>query len=184
MKFYSGLTYSPKDVTQFGTLVLRSSNVQKNEIVDADNVYVSDFVATSEKVKLLDIVVVVRNGSRNLIGKHGLVKKNLKAVIGAFMTGIRSDSPNFYNSLLDSDNFKMEIQKNLGATINQITTGNFKRMCFSIPENPAEKNQIGALFRSIDDTIAHHQRELFSRKITGIKIYLGISYRFPDKLIV
>ena len=53
-----------------GTLVLRSSNVKNGEIVDADNVYVNDKVATSENVEEDDIIVVVRNGSRALIGKH------------------------------------------------------------------------------------------------------------------
>ena len=38
--FYNGLTYSPDDVRESGTLVLRSSNVKNGEIVDADNVYV------------------------------------------------------------------------------------------------------------------------------------------------
>ena len=56
-----------------GTLVLRSSNVKNGEIVDADNVYVNDKVVTSENVQEGDIIVVVRNGSRALIGKHAQI---------------------------------------------------------------------------------------------------------------
>ena len=46
VSFFNGLTYTPDDVQETGTLVLRSSNVKNGEIVDADNVYVSDKVAT------------------------------------------------------------------------------------------------------------------------------------------
>lgn len=38
---FSGLTYTPNDVQENGTLVLRSSNVSNGEVVDADNVYVN-----------------------------------------------------------------------------------------------------------------------------------------------
>ena len=68
VEFFSGLTYTPNDVQENGTLVLRSSNVSNGEVVDADNVYVNPQVVYSENVKVGDIVVVVRNGSRSLIG--------------------------------------------------------------------------------------------------------------------
>ena len=64
VEFFSGLTYTPNDVQENGTLVLRSSNVSNGEVVDADNVYVNPQVVNSENVKVGDIVVVVRNGSR------------------------------------------------------------------------------------------------------------------------
>ena len=35
-----GLTYSPKDITDYGTLVLRSSNVQNNQLAYENNVFV------------------------------------------------------------------------------------------------------------------------------------------------
>lgn len=64
VEFYSGLTYHPEDVQNNGILVVRSSNIKNHTVVDADNVYVSENVATSEPVKPQDIIVVVRNGSR------------------------------------------------------------------------------------------------------------------------
>lgn len=73
--FYSGLTYSPMDIVKSGgTLVLRSSNVQSGEISLTDNVYVDNHAVNSENVNFGDIVIVVRNGSRSLIGKHATVK--------------------------------------------------------------------------------------------------------------
>ena len=159
--FYSGLTYSPKDVRESGTLVLRSSNVKNNEIVNADNVYVLDSIVNSDNVETGDVIVVVRNGSRSLIGKHALVKRNMeRTVIGAFMTGIRSENPDFINALLDTRQFNSEINKNLGATINQITTGSFKKMKFMVAYSTNEQKQIGSFFQQIDSLIALHQRKL------------------------
>ena len=160
--FFSGLTYSPDNIVESGsTLVLRSSNVKNGEIVDADNVYVENEAVNSDNVQVGDVIVVVRNGSRNLIGKHAQIKKEMDdTVIGAFMTGERSDTPYFINALLDTEQFTREIYKNLGATINQITTGAFKKMQFVVPKNKTEKEQIGNFFKQIDDTIALHQRKL------------------------
>ena len=122
VSFFNGLTYTPDDVQEMGTLVLRSSNVKNGEIIDADNVYVNDKVATSENVQVGDIIVVVRNGSRALIGKHAQIKASMpNTVIGAFMNGIRSEHSSFVNALLDTSAFENEIAKNMGATINQIT---------------------------------------------------------------
>ena len=106
VSFFNGLTYTPDDVEETGTLVLRSSNVKSGKIVDADNVYVNDKVATSENVQEGDIIVVVRNGSRALIGKHAQIKDSMpNTVIGAFMSGMRSEHSSFVNALLDTSAF-------------------------------------------------------------------------------
>ena len=114
VEFFTGLTYSPHNVIKDnGTLVLRSSNVKDGQIVDADNVYVNSNVVNCSNVLKGDIAVVVRNGSRSLIGKHAQIQKEMNnTVIGAFMTGIRSEQPSFINALLDSPKFYKEIQKN------------------------------------------------------------------------
>lgn len=169
--FYSGLTYSPEDIVVKGTLVLRSSNVQNGEIVNADNVYVNPKVVNSQNVELGDIIVVVRNGSRNLIGKHASIKREMSnTVIGAFMTGVRSSIPSFINALLDTRQFSIEIHKNLGATINQITIGTFKKMKFTIPSQD-EQLEIGNFFEQLDNTIALQQVKI--EKLQALKkVYL------------
>lgn len=168
VELFSGLTYSPNNIVKDnGTFVLRSSNVKNGEVVDADNVYVNSEVVNSCNVKNGDIIVVVRNGSRSLIGKHAQIKGDMdKTVIGAFMTGLRSDHSNFINALLDTPIFKSEIDKNLGATINQITNGMFHKMKFMIPK-PEEQDKIGNLFTGLDNLITLHQRKL--EKIKSIK---------------
>lgn len=158
--FYNGLTYSPNDVIKgTGTFVLRSSNVKKGEIIDADNIYVVSDVVNSENVRVGDIIVVVRNGSRSLIGKHAQVKQKMdNTVIGAFMTGIHAENSTFINALLDTNQFNKEIEKNLGATINQITNGAFKKMQFWF-SSPDEQTKIGNYFQQLDILIAQHQQK-------------------------
>jgi type I restriction enzyme S subunit len=157
VSFFNGLTYTPDDVQETGTLVLRSSNVKNGAVVDADNVYVSDKVATSENVQEGDIIVVVRNGSRALIGKHAQIKASMpNTVIGAFMSGIRSEHSSFINALLDTAAFENEIAKNMGATINQITGYMFSKMEFMIPSEE-EQQKIGEYFSNLDNLITLHQ---------------------------
>ena len=144
-----------------GTLVLRSSNVKSGKIVDADNVYVNDKVATSENVQEGDIIVVVRNGSRALIGKHAQIKDSMpNTVIGAFMSGMRSEHSSFVNALLDTSAFENEIAKNMGATINQITGYMFSKMEFMIPSGEEQK-KIGEYFSNLDNLITLHQRKSY-----------------------
>ena len=161
VSFFNGLTYTPDDVEETGTLVLRSSNVKNGEIVDADNVYVNDKVVTSENVHEGDIIVVVRNGSRALIGKHAQIKDSMpNTVIGAFMSGMRSEHSSFVNALLDTSAFENEIAKNMGATINQITGYMFSKMEFMIPSGN-EQQKIGEYFQSLDNLITLHQQKYF-----------------------
>ena len=160
VQFFSGLTYSPNDVKSVGTFVIRSSNIKDNTLVSADNVYVNPDIANSEPVKKDDVIMVVRNGSKSLIGKHALVTRKINnTVIGAFMTGIRSSTPYFLDALLDTVNFKKEIYKNLGATINQITVGNLRKMTFKVP-NESEKFKIGNLFKKLNYLLALYDRKL------------------------
>lgn len=164
VSFYGGLTYKPTDVKSKGVLVLRSSNVKDGALIDADNVYVDPDVATSEKVKVGDIVMVVRNGSKALIGKHAEVKQPMAdTVVGAFMAGIRSPCPSFANALLNTSEFDKEIAKNMGATINQLTGYMFKQMVFFMP-GKEEQEKIGSLFSTLENTITLHQRKLEALK--------------------
>lgn len=140
-------------------MVLRSSNIHNNQIVLKDTVHVSPEIVNTSNVNVNDIIVVVRNGSRKLIGKHARVLKAMpNTVIGAFMTGIRSQNSKFVNALFDGDIFQREIYKNLGATINQITIKSFKEMEFYIPQNH-EKQIIGNLISQIDNLLALQQRK-------------------------
>lgn len=178
VEFFSGLTYTPNDVQENGTLVLRSSNVSNGEVVDADNIYVNPQVVNSENVKVGDIVVVVRNGSRSLIGKHAQIKAFMpNTVIGAFMTGIRSECPEFTNALLNTSRFEEEIAMNMGATINQITGYMFSKMEFKVPCLDEQK-KIGEYFEKLDNLITLHQRQHFLHSTPDISLSVRLIHPF------
>jgi len=180
VEIFNGLTYSPSNILNSGgTLVLRSSNVKNGEIVNADNVYVSSEIVNSDNVLIGDIIVVVRNGSRSLIGKHAIVKRTMNdTVIGAFMTGLRYKQSTFLNALLNTNQFDSEIAKNLGATINQITNGAFKAMQFIIPKSFEEQTAIGNYFQNIDELINTSQNKL--DKLKNVK-KACLGKMFPKK---
>ncbi|WEV48377.1 restriction endonuclease subunit S [Acinetobacter sp. ESL0695] len=165
VEFFSGLTYSPDDVTnKNGTLVLRSSNVQNNQICIDDNVYVVHDAVNVCNVEVGDIIVVVRNGSRDLIGKHAVINEQMKnTVIGAFMTGVKARNPYFINALFNTNLFDLAVSRNLGATINQITTGMFKQMEFKFPDK-TEQIAIGKFFKQLDETLTLQQQQLQTLK--------------------
>ena len=164
VSLYNGLTYTPNSIREKGTLVLRSSNVQDGEITLNDNVYVESSVVNSPNVEKGDIIVVVRNGSRALIGKHAQIKNVMKdTVIGAFMAGMRSENPEFTNALLGTPRFDYEVGINLGATINQITNATFHSMSFGFPSNKEQK-VIGKYFTSLDSQISASTSRLASLK--------------------
>lgn len=161
---YNGLTYTPNDIREKGTLVLRSSNVQDGEISLLDNIYVKSEVASSPNVKIGDIIVVVRNGSRTLIGKHAQIKESMpNTVIGAFMAGLHTDEPNFMNALLSTSRFDDEVKKHLGATINQITNGTFRSMYFQFPSKE-EQQALGAYFLHLDSMLQSTAKKIESLK--------------------
>ena len=158
--------------------MLRSSNVSNGEVVDADNVYVNPQVVNSENVKVGDIVVVVRNGSRSLIGKHAQIKAFMpNTVIGAFMTGIRSECPEFTNALLNTSRFEEEIAMNMGATINQITGYMFSKMEFKVPCLDEQK-KIGEYFEKLDRLVTLHQRQHFLHSTPDISLSVRLIHPF------
>lgn len=163
--FHSGLTYTPDDVvdSKNGILVFRSSNIQNGRISYNDNVYVDKELKERNYVKLHDIVVCVRNGSKALVGKNALVtESDLNATWGAFMTVIRAkQNYEFVHQYLNSTFFKKEMYKDSGtATINQITTAMLNDCKLFVPSLP-EQQKI-ADFLSTIDTVIEKQKETVS----------------------
>jgi type I restriction enzyme S subunit len=137
-KVVNGLTYSPNDIDDNGVLVLRSSNVQNNQLSFLDNV----FVITDHYNKVLedDILICVRNGSKRLIGKNALITKETAGVaFGAFMSVYRSKYNIFIYQLFATETYQRTIYKNLGATINSINNGEIKKIKFYFPSPPEQK---------------------------------------------
>lgn len=158
-KCLTGLTYSPNDVTDdSGLLVLRSSNVQGGKLVFEDNVFVKRDIEVKNHAQSGDILVCVRNGSRNLIGKNALISaKGQGLVHGAFMMLFRSDHSQYLYQLFSSEMYNKQVYRNLGATINSINSSDFYKFKFPFPPLPEQK-AIADLLSTWDEVIEKTER--------------------------
>jgi len=159
----SGLTYSPANIREAGTLVLRSSNIQERVLCFDDNVYVDVDEKDYKPVLENDILICVRNGSKSLIGKNALITKDVNnCAFGAFMAIFRSEYNSYLHQLFDTDFYKREVHRNLGATINSINGSDLKKFKFPLPPLPEQKAIAKAL--SLMDTAINKNNQLIAQK--------------------
>jgi type I restriction enzyme S subunit len=150
-----GLTYKPSDVVKDGLLVLRSSNVQDGRLRFDDNVYVSVAVPDRIIVKQGDILICVRNGSRELIGKSAKITTEAEgSTFGAFMAVFRTTLHPFIHHQLQSDVVKRQIHEHLGATINQITNKSLNSFEVPLPVEPEEQAAIATILSDMGADLA------------------------------
>jgi type I restriction enzyme S subunit len=163
----NGLTYSPDDVRENGLLVLRSSNIQNGTIDFNDCVYVREDIKGANLSEPDDILVCVRNGSTNLIGKNAIIPKGIQlATHGAFMTVVRAKQPKFVFQLFQTEHYEKQVKADLGATINSINGKNFVKYKFPLPKNPQEQQKIASCLSSLDEII-----NLESEKLKALKLH-------------
>ena len=160
----NGLTYTPQDLCDDGTLVLRSSNVQNGKLSLEDNVYVSCKVKSELMVKKGDILICSRNGSRELIGKNAIITDDIDAAFGAFMMIFRCDSPKYLYYILNSNIFSYYLGTFFTSTINQLTGTNFNNMKIVFCDDKKEQKQITSYLDSkcadIDSIIAEKKQQI------------------------
>jgi type I restriction enzyme S subunit len=146
-----GLTYRPSEVRKYGTLVLRSSNVQNGTLCFDDNVFVETDIPERIMVRPGDILVCVRNGSRDLIGKSALIdERAVGMTFGAFMAVFRSEHGKLLHHVFQSGIFKKQINEHLGATINQITNKSLNSFKVPLPPTDEERTEIANALSDVD----------------------------------
>ena len=166
--FLQGLTYTPNDVSNDGTIVLRSSNIQNSMVDYNDIVRVNIIIPEKLKIKENDILMCVRNGSKSLVGKTAWLSKNEeKCTWGAFMNIIRPKEKNkFVYYYLNSKYFYNHVWKDLGtATVNQITKQTLESCYLNIP-SIEEQEKISNTLSLLDQKI-----KLQSKKIEDLKLF-------------
>jgi len=150
-----GLTYKPSDVRDNGVLVLRSSNVFEGALRFEDNVFVEMEIPERIMVRDGDILICVRNGSRDLIGKCAKIDKRAQGMtFGAFMAVFRTQLHKFVYYQFQSDVIKRQIQEHLGATINQITNKSLNSFEVPIPVDLDEQSAIATVLSDMDAELA------------------------------
>lgn len=157
-----GLTYTPENVKPYGTLVLRSSNIQNGTLSLSDNVYVNVNVTEEKMVQPGDILICVRNGSSALIGKSCILPKLKNTTFGAFMSVLRGDTTGFFAKLFESGIVQEQVRGRSNATINQITKKDFQSIEVTVPSE-SEQKDIAATLQSFD-TYIDDLAELIEKK--------------------
>lgn len=187
-----GLTYKPSDVKSNGKLVLRSSNIYESNLVFSDNVHVDMQINEKLIVQENDILICVRNGSRNLIGKCAIIDKNTAGqTFGAFMSVFRSDYGKYLFNCFQSNIVKKQISENMGATINQITNKNLNSFYIPLPKCEAEQQAIATTLSDMDGLISSLTKLIDKKKnikqgamqelLTGKKRLDGFSGEWVEK---
>jgi type I restriction enzyme S subunit len=188
-----GLTYRPADVRSDGILVLRSSNIHEGTLCFDDTVFVNTEIPDKIMAKMGDILICVRNGSRDLIGKCAQIDERARGMtFGAFMSVFRTPFYSFVYHQFQSLLIKRQIHEHLGATINQITNKSLNSFRIPLPPTKAEQEALAkalsdadAFIESLEHLVAQKRqikqgamREL----LTGKKRLLGFKRAPADKL--
>lgn len=156
-----GLTYSPSNVKSDGMLVLRASNIFQEALRFEDNVFVDTDVPAEIILRKGDILVCVRNGSRDLIGKCALIDETAQGMtFGAFMAVFRTPFYNFVHHQFQSDLIKRQIYEHLGATINQITNKSLNSFQIPFPTDEKERTAIAETLNDMDAEIVALEAKL------------------------
>jgi type I restriction enzyme S subunit len=148
---YIGLTYKPTDISEYGTIVLRSSNIKNGKMTYDDIVRVKCQISERLLVHENDILICARNGSKKLVGKSALIKENNELMtFGAFMCICKSSLYEYLFMYLQSELFYSQLREVSGTTtINQLTQNSFNSFLVPIPPF-AEQNRILHKLRELE----------------------------------
>jgi type I restriction enzyme, S subunit len=141
-----GLTYTPSDISDTGTPVLRSNNVQDGKLDLNDLKRVSAKIKETVLVKEGDLLICARNGSKALVGKTALVTGlSEEMAFGAFMAIFRSRVNEYLLYFINSPLFRKMIDEVNTMTINQITQSNLRSTIFPLPPLPEQRRIVAKI---------------------------------------
>lgn len=182
-----GLTYSPKDQTMDGVIVLRSSNIQNGKMVYEDIVRVNMEIPDNKMCQIGDVLICARNGSKRLVGKSAIVDKAGMS-FGAFMAIFRSVCNQYIIHVINSAYFRNSLLGDTRTTtINQITQDMLKNSLVPLPPLAEQKRivaKIEALFPLVDRYAASYEKlEQFNAKFPESMRKSILQYAIQGKLV-
>ena len=156
-KYSIGLTYKPADVSEKGTIVLRSSNIQEDKLDLNDIVRVACPIKDSLFVKKGDSLMCSRNGSARLVGKVAVIPETKeKMTYGTFMMVISSEYNPYLFYFFKSDDFRLQIKHGEANMINQITRYMLDDVNVNVP-TLSEQQRIVARLDSLSEKVRKYE---------------------------
>lgn len=161
--FLRGLTYTASNVKPSGNLVLRSSNIQRGELVlDDDLQFVDKSYDEELELKKNDIVICMANGSRQLVGKTATYNGGYEGriTVGAFCSIFRSKYP-LAKYLFQINGYDRYLGILLsGTNINNLKNSDLEGLTFSLPSSETERQKIADFLTVLDDKIKLEESKL------------------------
>ena len=154
-----GLTYDKKDISDKGTIILRSGNIQNDKIDLSDVVKINADIPQNKMCQKGDILICARNGSKSLVGKSAIINEEGFS-FGAFMAIFRSPFNPYIFYYLQSPLFRSAFDGVGTTTINQITQDNLRNRLIPLPplaEQQAIVEKLTRLLAEIDRLKAEEQ---------------------------
>jgi len=111
-----GVSYKPTDLHDTldndSILLLRANNIENDKLNFDDVVYVDKSkVGDLQYLRVGDILICASSGSKNLVGKATIIKKDITATFGAFCKVVRPKDilPNFLGYYFSSPKYRNTI---------------------------------------------------------------------------
>lgn len=166
--FLRGLTYSSENVTDDGLLVVRSSNIQdENLVLDKDLVFVNINCTHSQLLQKGDVAICMANGSKALVGKSAEFdgEYNKPITIGAFCSLFRPIN-DFAKLVFKTKDYQNFVAFSIGGgNINNLKNSDLEKFSFFIPTISAEQQKIADTLSSLDDLLTAQSAKLEALKI-------------------
>lgn len=171
--FYRGLTYTPSNIRQKGTRVLRSSNINDGFLELSDNdVFVESTCVNVIYAKKGDILITSANGSPKLVGKHAIIDKqdNSPMVAGGFMLLAKSNESEFINISMNSSWYEKFLRTGISGgngSIGNLNKTYLEDYVIHIPSTKTERDKLASFFTNLDKQIILQTQRL--EKLKQIK---------------
>ena len=182
-----GLTYHPEDISDDGTIVIRSSNIVNSRMDYSDLVRVKCQIRPNQYINNNDIVICARNGSKALVGKCAIYQGESGTIsFGAFMAVLRTPFYSYVFKYLLTNSFRRYFSSDDSKQINQVTQDILKEAIVSLPPLPEQHrivaivDQIFSLLDTIDTLQARYTQDTAALKAKLIEA--GIRGQLTERL--